>query len=340
MFSGAQVSLYPMTDDFVDVILGAHRRARPLPADTSGSRPTTSRRLLVGPPDQLFPAMRDLFRRRGEARHPLRARGNRLARMPGRARRSDLHADCRRRTMIGRSMSASQPPWQHVEVAAKTGQVVAAQFSLYPLGSGHHMDEIYGCIDFLKKSGVFDRSKNFCTKLRGDAGPVFATLERSLPALRRTAGPCGARSQGLGEQPERAFRSVFAKNSHPPTQGGCHARDTRLDVEGDPHRHRDRRGFCRALSRLGAGLAGRAGDVRLRDDGCGDGLLVRRLHRRCRHHPQARRRPSRPKCSPPPCRSCWAAPPACCCSSPASSRAPARRRSSPQRAGATIRCRC
>ncbi len=33
-----------------------------------------------------------------------------------------------------------------------------------------------GCIEFLKTSGVFDRSKNFCTKLRGDAGPVFAAV--------------------------------------------------------------------------------------------------------------------------------------------------------------------
>ncbi|RWJ07710.1 MAG: HMP/thiamine-binding protein, partial [Mesorhizobium sp.] len=68
----------------------------------------------------------------------------------------------------------------HVDGAKKLGQEVAAQFSLYPLGEGHHMDEIYGCIDFLKASGVFDRSKNFCTKLRGDAGPVFATLSEAF----------------------------------------------------------------------------------------------------------------------------------------------------------------
>jgi hypothetical protein len=67
-----------------------------------------------------------------------------------------------------------------VAAAPRTGRIVAAQFSLYPLGNGHHMDEIYGCIAFLKKSGVFDRSKNFCTKLRGDAGPVFATLSEAF----------------------------------------------------------------------------------------------------------------------------------------------------------------
>ena len=60
---------------------------------------------------------------------------------------------------------------------AETGQPIAAQFSLYAMGTDDHMDEIYGCIDFLKQSGVFDRSKNFCTRLRGDAGAVFCDAE-------------------------------------------------------------------------------------------------------------------------------------------------------------------
>lgn len=77
---------------------------------------------------------------------------------------------------------------KNVAGAPKMGQVVAAQFSLYPLGSGHHMDEIYGCIDFLKKSGCFGKAKNFCTTLRGDAGLVFATLGE---AFLRFGSPAG-----------------------------------------------------------------------------------------------------------------------------------------------------
>jgi len=42
------------------------------------------------------------------------------------------------------------------------------------------MDEIYGCIDFLKTSGTFLRSKNFCTRLRGDAGAVFETVRQAF----------------------------------------------------------------------------------------------------------------------------------------------------------------
>ena len=48
------------------------------------------------------------------------------------------------------------------------------------MGTGDHMEEIYGCIDFLKNSGVFDRSKNFCTRVKGDAGAVFATIHEAF----------------------------------------------------------------------------------------------------------------------------------------------------------------
>jgi hypothetical protein len=67
-----------------------------------------------------------------------------------------------------------------VQATPSTGQPAAAQFSLYVMGTGNHMDEIYGCIDFLKQSGVFERSKHFCTKLRCDAGAIFATLNEAF----------------------------------------------------------------------------------------------------------------------------------------------------------------
>ena len=178
MFSGAQVSLYPMTDDFVGVILGAIGALEPYRPHFRIETDDIST-LLVGPPDQLFPAMRDLFlAAAGRGAHCVLAatvsRG-----CPG-------EPDDPICTPVG-GTSHDQPlevrianAVKHVQEAPTTGQAVAAQFSLYPLGSGHHMDEIYGCIDFLKQSGVFDRSKNFCTKLRGDAGPVFATLSEAF----------------------------------------------------------------------------------------------------------------------------------------------------------------
>ena len=60
MFSGAQISLYPMCDDFVAVILGAISALDPY-RDRFRIETDDVSTLIVGPPDELFPAMRDLF---------------------------------------------------------------------------------------------------------------------------------------------------------------------------------------------------------------------------------------------------------------------------------------
>lgn len=178
MFSGAQLSLYPMTDDFVSVILGSLRALDPY-RDRFRIETDDLSTLLVGPADELFPAMRDFF---------------------GMAARTGMH------TVLSATVSRGCPgepddgmctPLESFEPAAvleervaealsrlraapSLGQAVSAQFSYYPLGAGRHMEEIHAAIDFLKASGTFERSKNFCTKLQGDAGAVFATLSEAF----------------------------------------------------------------------------------------------------------------------------------------------------------------
>lgn len=174
MFSGAQISLYPMSDNFVGIILGALHALDSYRSDFRIETDDVST-LIVGPPDRLFPAMRDLFvAAAGTGTHcVLHATVSRGC--PGEPDDpicTPLSGDGVRGDLAERIVLARDA----VVTAEPAGQGVAAQFSLYPLGAVQHMDEIYGCIDFLKASSVFDRSKNFCTKLRGDAGPVFATL--------------------------------------------------------------------------------------------------------------------------------------------------------------------
>lgn len=178
MFSGAQLSLHAMSDDFVDIILDAIKVLDPR-RETLRIETDDVSTLIVGAPEALFPAMRDLFvAAAASGRHcVLSAAVSRGC--PGEpddpmcAPAGEIGA---RRPLAERIEAAHAA----VRAAAGTGQAVACQFSLYPLGVDHHMDEIYGCIDFLKASGVFDKSKHFCTKLRGDAGPVFATLEEAF----------------------------------------------------------------------------------------------------------------------------------------------------------------
>lgn len=186
MFSGAQISLYPMSDDFVGVILDAVEALDPW-RDALRVETDDLSTLIVGPPEVLFPAMRDLFVRAARTgKHcVLSAAVSRGC--PGEPDDPMCQplADAAANDALDARIAAAR---QAVRDADLTGQTVAAQFSLYPLGDGHHMDEIYGCIAFLRDSGVFDRSKHFCTRLRGDAGPVFATLAQAFTGFGSAEG--------------------------------------------------------------------------------------------------------------------------------------------------------
>ncbi len=65
MFAGAQVSLYPMTDGFVDVILSSLSALDPW-RDQLRIETDDISTLIVGPPEVLFPALRDLYARAAE----------------------------------------------------------------------------------------------------------------------------------------------------------------------------------------------------------------------------------------------------------------------------------
>ena len=178
MFSGAQISLYPMADDFVGVILGALGALDPY-RDRLRIETDDISTLLVGPPEVLFPAMRDLF-------VAASASGRHCVLSAAISRGCPGEPDdpiCRSDEVGGPVIPLDErkvAAIRAVQAAAVTGQATAAQFSLYVMGTGDHMDEIYGCIDFLKQSGVYERSKHFCTKLRGDAGAIFATLNEAF----------------------------------------------------------------------------------------------------------------------------------------------------------------
>jgi uncharacterized protein YqgV (UPF0045/DUF77 family) len=178
MFSGAQISLYPMTDDFVGVIVNALSALDPYRERLRIETDDIST-LIVGTPDVVFAAMRDLFVAAAKTGkhcvlHATISRG-----CPGEPDDPMCHVP----EMTGPLAPIEERKAQALAAVASipaAGQPSAAQFSLYTLGIDQHMDEIYGCIDFLKTSGVFDHSKNFCTKLRGDSAPVFATVHEAF----------------------------------------------------------------------------------------------------------------------------------------------------------------
>lgn len=179
MFSGAQVSLYPMTSNFVPVILEAVKALDPYREQLRIETDDLST-LLVGPPEALFKAMHDLFvtaARTGDhvVLHATVSRG-----CPG---EPDAEI-CQPTIALGERKPTSErisSAQAIVDDAPESGQTVSAQFSYYPLGENkEYMTEIYAAIDFIKSSGTFGKAKNFCTKLEGDSAKVFGTLGQTF----------------------------------------------------------------------------------------------------------------------------------------------------------------
>lgn len=179
MFIGAQVSLYPMTSEFVRVILSGLEALAPY-RDRLRIETDDISTLMVGAPGPLLDAIRDLLARAARnpehvTMHVTLSRG-----CPG---EPDDPA-CRCETLVraqGAPLAERQSQAaEAVRAAPVLGVEIDVQFSLYVLGQDRHMDEILGCIDFLKSSGTFLKSKNFCTRLRGDAGAVFETVRQAF----------------------------------------------------------------------------------------------------------------------------------------------------------------
>lgn len=178
MFAGAQVSLYPMAVGFVEVILGSLGALDPW-RDKLRIETDDISTLIVGPPEVLFPALRDLYAAASASGHHVVLRATLSRGCPG----EPDDPICLTSALANPAELLAERQAGALKAlgdASDTGQTAKAQFSLYVMGAGDHMAEIMGCIDFLKQSGTFDRSKNFCTRLSGDAGLVFATLQEAF----------------------------------------------------------------------------------------------------------------------------------------------------------------
>lgn len=178
MFSGAQVSLYPMTDGFVDVILSAVKAMEPHAKDLRIETDDVST-LIVGPHENLFKAMQALFDSAASSGvhvvlHATISRG-----CPGEPD-DPVCAGPLDPSLFGPLDERQKQAIEAIKAVAQTGQRTDGQFSLYVPGASIHMDEVYGCIAFLKDAGVFAKPKNFCTKLSGDSAAVFEALHQAF----------------------------------------------------------------------------------------------------------------------------------------------------------------
>jgi hypothetical protein len=168
-----------MTSDFVDVITTGLDALSPYKDDLRIETDDMST-LMVGAPGPLLDAIRNLFaasakRPEHVTMHVTLSRG-----CPGEPDDPSCRCDTLERAQDQSIAERQELAAQAVKDAPDLGVSIDVQFSLYVMGAGGHMDEIYGCIEFLKTSGTFFASKNFCTRLRGDAGAVFETLRQAF----------------------------------------------------------------------------------------------------------------------------------------------------------------
>jgi energy-coupling factor transport system substrate-specific component len=185
MFSGCQFSLYPMTDNFVEVIL---------PAVEAMGRPDDLRietddisTLVVGTPDRVFAAVARAYEAACRAGghvvlSALFSRG-----CPGEPDDPICTPEPTDREQGGGGPEVLAAGGSG-KAPARTGVEIDVQFSLYPMGIPGYMQTIADTVNAVKERGVFDRSKNFCTRLSGDLADVFAAVEQSFTEAARDNG--------------------------------------------------------------------------------------------------------------------------------------------------------
>lgn len=159
---GCRFSLYPMTDDFVRVILSSLDQAKRdgLQVDTDDVST-----YVTGDEDTMLSFVQDVL----------------VA-----ASRQIQHVVCTlllSRGCPGEEECEIDPsaPWPEPHVrrtpGAPTGVRAAAHFSLYPLGIENYMDVIYREIGRIKQSGVFARGEHFASRLEGDISEVLGAIQ-------------------------------------------------------------------------------------------------------------------------------------------------------------------
>ena len=173
---GVRFSLYPMTDRFVPVILGAVDGLDRLGVEVEVDDVSTC---LLGEEPSLFEALRVAFGRAAASGEHVVLNATFSAGCPGEPE-GDV---CVPRAYAG--PSGGEEGWS-TEAYTLPG-LVAAQFALYPLGADAYMDTIYTEIERARQAGVKVVGRHFCTHLYGEGGEVFDVLRRSFAEARQHA---------------------------------------------------------------------------------------------------------------------------------------------------------
>ncbi|MUV38836.1 putative HMP/thiamine-binding protein YkoF [Lentibacillus sp. JNUCC-1] len=161
---GASFSIHPMSDDFVDIIMGALKEVDTSKVWLETDDVSTTVR---GKSVHIFDVTKALFMHAAKTGKHVAFQATYSVGCPG-----DSEGDV--------YLEVDEVPLNEEKVR-DWKQYVAAKFSLYPLGGGNYMDAIYQQIEAMKEYVTVSHA-HYATKLEGDASQVFAGLENVFNA--------------------------------------------------------------------------------------------------------------------------------------------------------------
>lgn len=160
---GCRFSLYPMSSNFVDIIMNALSKV-----DTSKvwSKTDDVSTCVRGRMEHVFDVTKAIFLQAASSGEHVVLNGTFSIGCPG-----DTEGDV--------FMSENDQRMNETNSAAMSIQT-AAQFALYPMGTSDYMNKIYGVVEIAQEHGTFGGGVHYASRLDGDANQVFTTLEQSF----------------------------------------------------------------------------------------------------------------------------------------------------------------
>lgn len=170
--AGVSFSLYPMSDDFADLILDAIKKV-----DSSSVWMKTDRvsTIVRGRIPHIFDVTQASFLEIANTGVHVVYSGTFSVGCPG---DTEGHA----------YMDVDEDP-KNRELIESVAQNVSAKFALYPMGGGNYMDPIYEQIEAMKARGVDVELTHYETMLDGPAQNVFNGLQQTLQGMEDAGSP-------------------------------------------------------------------------------------------------------------------------------------------------------
>jgi energy-coupling factor transport system substrate-specific component len=168
-YFGARFSLYPMTDRYVPVILGAIDGLGGSGLEVETDDVST---FIKGDRNTVWATLEGSFAKAARSGEHVVMTALVSHGCPG----EEL---CEIDPLTGTASAARLHPGAGVRVSC--------QWSLYPLGEPGYMDVIYRAIADTKDAGVFSKGQHFVSNLEGDLDRVLDTIRRAFDAACESA---------------------------------------------------------------------------------------------------------------------------------------------------------